>query len=215
MNQNQRPVTVAVVTGGHPYDVPNFHRLFRSLPALDCYLQHMGDFAASSETVRDSYDVVVFFNFNLVPVPDGEEKNVIEHLGSTKQGVVVLHHALWSYPQWPLWAELCGITGGGLGAKAGQTMHMEVVNQPHPITAGLKPWDIIDETYQMADAAEDSSILVTTEYPECMKTIAWTRQYKKSPVFCLELGHDNLSWTHESFRKILQQGILWCAGNNE
>ena len=94
-------------------------------------------------------------------------------------------------------------------------MHMEVVNQPHPITAGLKPWDIIDETYQMADAAEDSSILVTTEYPECMKTIAWTRQYKKSPVFCLELGHDNLSWTHESFRKILQQGILWCAGNNE
>jgi len=64
----------------------------------------------------------------------------------------------------------------------------------------------------MADAAEDSEILVTTEYPECMKTIAWTRQYKTSPVFCLELGHDNQSWINENFRTILEQGIVWSSG---
>ena len=213
MKENQSKLTVAVITGGHPYDVPNLHRLFRSFHSLDCYIQHMADFIASPKSVRDVYDVVVFYNFNLVPVPEGDEKAAIEHLGNSQQGIVVWHHALWSYPNWPLWADLCGITGGGLGAQAGQTLHMEVTNVSHPITADLQSWDIIDETYKMADAAKDSEILVTTEYPECMKTIAWTRQYKKSRVFCFELGHDNESWTNESFRTILEQGIVWSRGN--
>ncbi len=211
MQEHQKKIPVAVVTGGHPYDVPNFHRLFRNLPSLDCYLQHMEDFIESSETVRDSYDAVVLFNFNRTPMPDGKEKAAIEHLGNTKQGIVVLHHALWSYPQWPLWTDLCGIANGGLGAKAGQPMHLEITRVRHPITAGLRAWDMIDETYRMADAAEGSEVLVTTDNPDCMKTIAWTRQYKKAHVFCLELGHDNLAWTNQNFHSLLERGLAWCA----
>jgi len=48
MKKQNDLITVAVVTGGHPYDLPNFHRLFRSFFSLDCYLQHMDDFAADS-----------------------------------------------------------------------------------------------------------------------------------------------------------------------
>ena len=55
------PLKVAVVTGGHPYDVQDFHRLFRSLTGVEAFIQHMEDFAVSSEAVRDSYDVVVFY----------------------------------------------------------------------------------------------------------------------------------------------------------
>lgn len=211
MKKQNDLITVAVITGGHPYDLPNFHRLFRSFTSLDCYLQHIDDFAASPESVRDGYDVVVFYNFNLAPEPEGNEKAAIEHLGETRQGIVVLHHALWSYPKWPLWAALSGIVGGGLGYKIGETMHLEIANANHPVTAGLQSWDMIDETYKMANAAEGSEILVTTQHPDCMKTIAWTRQYKNSPVYCLQSGHDNLAWTHSSFRKILHQGITWSA----
>ena len=40
---------VAVVTGGHAFDVPNFHRLFRQLPGIDAYPQHLEHFASSPE----------------------------------------------------------------------------------------------------------------------------------------------------------------------
>ncbi len=211
MKKNKNPITVAVITGGHPYDVPNFHRLFRGLPSLDCYIQNIYDFSTSSESVRDAYDVVVFFNFNLTPVPEGEEKTVIEHLSDTGQGIVVLHHALWSYPQWPLWTKLSGIANGGAGAKDDVAMRVELATTQHPITAGLQSWDIIDETYKMEDAAPDSEILITTEAPDCIHTIAWTRKFGKSRVFCLELGHDNQAWPNENFRIVLERGIVWST----
>ena len=68
-----------------------------------------------------------------------------------------------------------------------------------------------DETYLMPDAAAGNHILVTTDHPRSMTTIAWTRQHGLSRVFCLQSGHDHLTWDHASFRTLLRQGIDWCA----
>ena len=43
--------SVAVVTGGHSFDVPGFHALFRSLPDVDPYIQHMEDYIHDSGEV--------------------------------------------------------------------------------------------------------------------------------------------------------------------
>jgi len=37
-------VKVAVITGGHSYNVQGFHQLFRSLKGIDAYVQHIQDF---------------------------------------------------------------------------------------------------------------------------------------------------------------------------
>lgn len=66
----------------------------------------------------------------------------------------------------------------------------------------------------MADAGEGSQVLLSTDHPKSMKTLAWARQYKKARVFCLESGHDNQAWANPHFREILRRGILWCAGRN-
>ena len=62
--------------------------------AVDAYVQHIDDFATSSETVRDSYDVVVFYHMLMegprntgLPGYAGEPKAVLEHLGETTQGI--------------------------------------------------------------------------------------------------------------------------------
>ena len=49
-------------------------------------------------------------------------------------------------------------------------------------------WDIVDETYNIGDADEDSHILLTTDHPQSMKTIAWTRTFGKARVFCYRGG---------------------------
>jgi type 1 glutamine amidotransferase len=205
-----KDLRVAVVTGGHTYDVPNFHLLFRALPGVDAYIQHMEDFVATPVTVRDQYDVVVFYHM-LMPGPEGAVKAVLEHLGSTEQGLVVMHHALLAHPQWKVWSDVVGIPDRKFGFHYNQRVQVRVANSQHPITRDLQPWEMTDETYTMADAGEGSDILLTTEHPKSMKTLAWTRTHKQSRVFCTESGHDNTAWSHPSFRQMLHRGIQWAA----
>lgn len=213
---------VAVVTGGHQYDVLNFHRLFRSLEGLDVYIQHMDDFASSPVEVRDAYDSVVFYIMLMdtpaaegLPWYAGNPKEALEHLGSTKQGIVVLHHAILAYPQWSVWNELVGIGDRSFDYHIGEKPHVHVADGDHPITAGLSDWEMIDETYTMADAGEDSRVVLTVDHPKSMKTIAWTRTYRNSPVFCYQNGHDNDTWANPNFREVLRRGILWSAGRED
>jgi type 1 glutamine amidotransferase len=212
------PVTTAVVTGGHSYDVINFRRLFHGLDGVDAHVQHMDDFATSSEEVRDSYDVVVFYHMLMegprnkgLPGYAGKPKAVLEHLGETEQGIFVLHHALLAYPRWREWDEIVGMDDRSFGAHAGKSLHVKIADATHPITSDLSDWDMIDETYTMAEPAADNNVLLTVKHPKSMEAIAWSRGYKSSRVFCFQSGHDNQTWAEAGFQEILHRGILWCG----
>lgn len=212
-------IRAAVVTGGHSYDVLKFHELFRSLDGIDTYIQHMDDFASSSEETRDSYDTVLFYIMLMegpaddgLPWYAGRPKTALEHLGETGQGIVVLHHAILAYPQWEVWEQIVGIQDRGFGFDIGQSIHVDIANRDHAITRGLSAWDMIDEAYTMASPGEDSEILLSVDHPKSMEHIAWARQYKNSRVFCFQSGHDDDTWQDASFREVLRRGIRWSAG---
>src|SRR5262245_4018763 len=101
-------MNVAVITGGHSYDVPNFHRLFGSIAGAEVIVQHLDDFCSSAEKVRQGYDVVVFYIMMMEtprddgPWYNGRQRTALEQLGATRQGILVLHHALLAYPDWPV-----------------------------------------------------------------------------------------------------------------
>jgi hypothetical protein len=213
-------IKCAVITGGHHYDVVAFHQLFRDLPGIDAYIQHMEDFSASSPEARSGYDVLVFYtHLKGEPAqlggPPGQNSSVhamLESLSSTRQGIVLLHHSLLAFPDFPIWDDLTGIPDRTLETYAhDETIRLHVADPAHPITAGLADWTITDETYLMPDAAGDNHILITTQHPRSMTTLAWTRQHKASRVFCMQLGHDHQAWSDAGFRKLLTQGIVWCA----
>jgi len=203
--------TVAVVTGSHPFDVPNFHMLFRSLDGVDAYIQHMEDFATSPEDIRDGYDAVLFYHM-IMGMPADGVATAMERLGQTGQGIVVLHHAILAFPQWDLWTDLTGLADRSFGFHPEQQLHVEIADADHAITKGLSDWDMGDETYTMADPVGDNDVLLTTEHDKCMKTIAWTRPHKKARVFCFQSGHDNITWADKNFKEVLRRGILWAAG---
>jgi hypothetical protein len=215
----QPRLKVAVVTGGHPYDVPNFHRLFSALPGIEPYIQHMDDFAGSPEAVRDAYDAVLFYTMLMDGPTDekqpwyaGRPRTALEHLGRKPQGIFMLHHAILGYPRWPVWSDIVGIRDRQFKFFIGEKFHVDIASPAHTITDGMKPWDMIGETYTMVEPAEGSQILLTVEHPKSMKNIAWTRQYKKSRVVCFQAGHDNQTWENPSFREVLCRGLLWCGG---
>jgi len=213
-------LTLAVVTGGHSYDVPHFHRLFHAIgDGMDVYIQYMDDFASSPAEVRQGYDVALFYIMLMDgpaneghPWYAGKPKAALEGLGQTPQGIVVLHHAILAYPQWSIWHQLTGITERSFGYHVGETVTSHIVDPDHPITRDLSDWTMIDETYTMTDAGADSHVLLTYDHPKSMKTIAWTRQFGQSRVFNYQAGHDNDSWADASFRALLRRGIFWAGG---
>jgi hypothetical protein len=212
-------IHTAVVTGGHSYDVIGFTDLFRELPGIQAYIQHIDDFASTREKVRDRYEVVLFYTFLQDEPQDegqvwwmGKPKSALEHLGETGQGLVILHHALLAYRGWSLWNDIVGVEDRGQGFHPGQQIRVHVEDESHPITDGLADWDMVDETYTMADAGPGNHILLTTDHPHSMRTLAWTRTYRNARVFCLESGHNHKAFENEYFQTILARGIAWSAG---
>ena len=211
------PIKVAVITGGHAYDVPTFQQFLRKLAQIVFYVQNLEDYVNASD-MYGWYDALVFYNFHQ-PTPSGQEKgwergikDTLELLGHTSQGIVVLHHALLAFPKWPFWSELVGISNRKFEYYHDQQVLSQIADEDHPITQTLRAWEMTDETYQMDNAGLDSHILLTTEHPKSMHTLAWTRQFGQARVFCYEGGHDERTFSNASFQTVVERGILWSAG---
>ena len=214
-------IKTAVITGVHPYDVVGFQSMLRSLPEIEAYPQNMWDFITDPARSPGAYEVLLFYNMHLrTPAEEDGKfeaamKETLEGLGDGDQGIFLLHHALVAFPDWSLWRELSGMPQRGNAPYAcDQTVRIDVADTEHPITATLEPWDIVDETYTRDDADEDSHILLTTDHPQSMKTIAWTRTFGKARVFCYQNGHDNQAYTNPGFRTVVERGIQWLAGRD-
>ena len=224
-------VTVAVVTGEHPFNVPGFHNMFRSLPKVDYYPQHLVNFVSDMGRVRTRYDVVLFFNFHQDTPSEnepwwsfGRTKEALEELGETEQGIVVLHHAIYAFPQWDFWSRLVGIPHKdrtyvldeiGPTLSFCEMLHLEIADPRHPITRGLSAWDLYGETWDFGGTkpGPDCHTLLVTDHPKMrLEAMAWTRQFKDARVFCLQPGHNNDSFADPNFRTVLSRGIQWAAG---
>ncbi len=217
---HDRPVRVAVLTGGHAFDVPGFHDLFRRLPGIVADIQSVGDFAASPRGVRRAYDVVLCYGMLLdtpkdddQPWYEGKQLTALSELGETHQGLVVLHHALLAYPQWPVWDEIIGIRGRRdiFRFTDACTLRVQIAGPDHPIAAGLAPWEMVDETYVVPEPGADSEVLLTTDHPDSMRALAWVRTYRNARVFCYQSGHGPAAYGNAQFQQVLARGLGWVA----
>ena len=218
-----KPLKIAVITGGHPFDLPAFHSLFREMEGVDSYIQHLDDFGTSPEEIRDAYDAVVFYTMQIeVPMVEDtwftrDPRPAIERLFERGQGVVVLHHSFFAFPDWPFWDEVVGMENRTSNPDEGFSFHFDVdqmieVEEPsHPILQGVETFKTSDEGYHMPNERIDGQLLLKVNHPDTMESTAWTRELRSSRVFCFQLGHDTVGWGHPAFRKILSQGISWVA----
>lgn len=215
-----KPLKVAVVVGHHSFEFQPFQEMFESMPEFHCYIQHLEQFTSSTKEERESYDVVVFYTMWLnTPVNDGPwyegaALDALSALGETKQGLVILHHSVLAFEKWPIWKELTG-----LDPKKYRDYHLDVpmsyhVTAPeHPIMKGVTDFDMVDEAYESLGVSDvpGVEVLLTSDHPQNMTDIAWTKQYRNARVFGFQAGHNHTSYSHEQFRRILRNGILWTA----
>ncbi len=215
----QSPVRLLVVTGGHDYET-SFYTLFEGYPDL-AWDHATSNQAAFKQNIVPKYDVLLLYDMSQ-ELDDKGRANLRGFVESGK-GLVVLHHALVSYQDWPWWSK--EVVGGRyLANKEGDTpgstyKHDEELRVfpvvEHSITAGLGPFQITDETYKGMWISPAVKVLLKTDNPTSDGPVAWISRYEKSRVVCVQLGHDGKAHRHPAFREIVRRSILWSAGRLE
>lgn len=209
---------IAVLVENHPYDVVGFQKMLDSFTGCECYVQPI-DLFVQDEVNRANYDAVMWYNMNWdAPAADSVIRRYMENeIGSTKQGIVLLHHALLTFQDWDVYTEVCGLRHRGSGGlfkyTQNQTVKETIIDAAHPITKGMSGFCLVDETYTIGEPEEPgNTVLITTDNDTSIKNLAWTRRYKNSRVFCYASGHDNKVYADENFRQVVYNGLLWAAG---
>jgi len=108
-------IKVAILTGKHEYEVIQFHEMLRSLTEFEIYPQNLQDFVMDTPENRNSYSVIVFYNFHQ-SIPEDSNNYVVQftqtilpELESSGKGFIFLHHGLTAFPDWQYWATFCGL----------------------------------------------------------------------------------------------------------
>jgi type 1 glutamine amidotransferase len=205
-----------VITGGHEHET-TFYSLFDGYPDL-ARLPVMSSDAAFQNDLRGKYDVLILYDFSR-NLNDAGKKNLRAFVESGK-GIVVLHHALLDYPDWSWWSE--DVVGGRYRLKREGTIPSSTVqnDQPidvtpgaeHPITAGIAPFHVVDETYKGMYFSPRNRPLLTTDNPNSDRIVAWIGPCTTSRVVAIQLGHGPTIFAHPSYRAMVHRAMLWSAG---
>jgi type 1 glutamine amidotransferase len=218
---------ILIVTGGHDFDVKEFYEMFDALPGITydkARLPHEMDLLAPG--LEKKYDAVVSYDMNNFPITDVQRMN-FDKLMQTGIPLVVFHHSICGYKNWPKYREIAG--GAYLFEKLeidGKTwpssaykhdieMKITIADKDHPITRGVDDFVILDEAYKDVYVRPDVHVLLTTDNPFATKQVAWVHHYGNSLIFTIMLGHDKHAFSNENLRKLLTQGIDWIVSEKK
>jgi uncharacterized protein len=218
-----KPIRVLLVTGGHGFEEQPFFQVFKENPGIRFEaVEHPKAHAKLKAEAATNWDVLVLYDMHQ-EITEEARADFVARLKEGK-GLVVLHHAICSYQSWPEYNQIIGAryylqktTVNGVekaqsGYLHGVKFKVQVADPEHPVTRGVKEFDIHDETYKLYDVNSDCHALLTTTEPTSDKVIGWSKTYEKARVVYLQCGHDHFAYENPSFRQILKQAIEWTAG---
>jgi len=217
-----KKLQVAVVTGGHPFNEPEFLKVFQGYD--DIAYEHLPQKTGGEvfEDVADwPYDVIVLYNYERQITPK-QQANFLKLLDKGV-GLVILHHANDAYPNWPEYSKIAGVEWhagpweqngvkmAASGWRGGVKFKVHVADPNHPITRGLTDYDFVDETYCRTSVDPGVHALLTTDEPSSDKTIGWVKTYRNSRVFYIQSGHDQSAYRNPNYRTLVVRAIRWTA----
>jgi hypothetical protein len=220
---DKKPVKAVVLTGGHGFQEKPFVAMFNAMEGIEATHVALKDHSEIFEDVSDwPYDTIVLYNMTQ-NISEKRRKNFLSLLDKGV-GLVVLHHAMAAWQGWPEFREIVGgqfllkpTTIGGVkyeksGWKHGVDYTVHVADPKHPVTRGVKDFEIHDETYCRYWVSPKAHVILTTDEKTSDEAIGWTRTYKRAKVCYLINGHDGKAYANPSYRRLVACAIRWTAG---
>lgn len=216
-------IKVAVVTGGHEFDEETFFGLFEGYKDIEYVHSPQSDHSEIFEDISGwKYDVIVLYNMTQ-EISAKRQANFVRLL-EDGVGLVALHHSVLAFQKWPEYKKIVGgrlyledTVEDGVECKKLEFKHdldftIRIEDKNHPITKGLRDFEVHDETYKNGVVEPSSHILLTTDEPTSDRIIGWVSGYDKGKVCFIEPGHGTGIFGDENYRRLVAQAIRWCAG---
>jgi type 1 glutamine amidotransferase len=219
--QSSGTIRILVITGGHDYNVEEFNRMLASLsPGISYQVAELpGAFDMFLPENRNKYDVLVFYHM-WQEITDEQAGNFADCIREGKP-VVALHHSICAFDDWPEYWNIIGgkyfhkeTTFKGKVFQPCSYIHdlhftVKVADTDHPVTRGIKDFEIFDETYKGYYVEEGVTKLLETDEPSSTPVIGWAKKYGKARIVVIQSGHDVPTFQNQIFRKLLRQAIEW------
>lgn len=221
----EKVIRVLLTVGGHGYEEAPFYAMWDSLPGVKwtkIELPKQADLLKPG--LEKQYDVIAMYD--MCPGFTPEQQKAFIALLKRGIGVVSMHHNLGGHQKWDEFRKIIGgkfciadseIDGTVVKQSTwdhDQDVNVAVVDQKHPITKGIKDFQIHDETYGGCWISPDVKVLLKTDHPKNKPgPVAWVTRYGNSRVAYIMLGHDSKAWKNPNYPKLLVQAIQWAAGH--
>jgi len=213
--RTEEAVRVLVVTGGHAYDTA-FYSLFDGDWLR--WTHRPSSREAFAADIRGEYDVLVLYD--LSPELDEKGKRNLRNFVEGGKGLVVVHHALADYNTWTWWwRDVVGVRYR-LGeerdaSSARQGVELFVLPaEDHPITRGLGPMHLWDETYKNMWISPGATVFLRVRDESGDGPIGWVSPYPMSRVVCIQLGHYRNTLLNPGFQSLMERAIRWSGGRS-
>lgn len=149
---------------------------------------------------------------------EGEHRGQVDALMKQGCGLVTIHWAS-SVNKGnlerlgPVWLSYLGGTWvSNVGLSGGRSTLRQLIPE-HPVCRGWKEWEIEDEYYLDPTIGEAKPLLQVTEKGGKQVIVGWVFDRPGGGrSFATTLGHPYKNFEHDSFRRMLVNGILWTAG---
>jgi type 1 glutamine amidotransferase len=217
ISASAKKLNILVVTGGHDFDRESFFEMFDSFQDISyTELKHPEANLQLGQIDPKTFDAVVFYDMPK-SISEAEKESYFKLLNLGK-GLVFLHHSLASYQDWD---EFKTIIGGKYHEEQNSpasstyqhdvTFKVKIADPNHPVTKGVRDFEILDEVYGNTEVLPFVVPLLVTDHSLSSKIIGWTHQKENSRIVYIQLGHDKTAYVNPNFQKLLRQAIAFVA----
>ncbi len=193
--------------------VDGSHEWAEKEPIFRDLVKRAGDFEVTQSGNLDDWIAPRLAKYDLVVIhttagklSDAQAEGLIKFVESGG-GVVGIHSATDSFKNSDRYWQLIGgrISGHGHGKFT-----VELVDAWHPITVGLKDFEIEDEDYHDTyHPKADRHVIARKKGTD--RDIAWVKHVGMGRLAYLANGHDAGAFRNASFQKLLVNAVYWAA----
>ena len=157
----------------------------------------------------DDYHVVLFYT-DVGELTEVQETGLLNYIRDGG-GFFGLHTAAASFRESEPYHEM--LNGFFNGHSPYMTFTVNIGDTEHPITQGLKDFEVVDELYYLKHNPETSHHLMAAydHTKDETHVMAFHHNYEAGRVFYFALGHDLAVLENPSFQEIIRRGVMWVG----
>jgi putative membrane-bound dehydrogenase-like protein len=152
------------------------------------------------------YDALMIYANHEKITPE-QEKALLDFVAGGK-AFLPIHSASFCFQNSPAYISL---VGAQFSKHETGEFTAEITQPNHPVMAGMKPFQVWDETYVHTKINPDKTVLMERVDAAGREPWTWVRTHGKGRVFYTAYGHDERVWNNPNFHLLIKNALLWAV----